>query len=76
MTSWPLFENTFILWKPRLAIFADIIKVLSMFIKKIFKDSEKLTELEIMYKKAIYICISWYTKICWLPVKKCWYQQN
>ena len=58
MTSWPLFENTFILWKPRLAIFADIIKVLSMFIKKIFKDSEKLKELEIMYKKAIYICIS------------------
>ena len=29
-----------------------------------------------MYQNAIYICISWYNKICWFPVKKCWYQQN
>ena len=29
-----------------------------------------------MYQNTIYICISWYSKICWFPVKKCWYQQN
>ena len=23
-----------------------------------------------------YICISWYNKICWFPVKKCWCQQK
>ena len=25
---------------------------------------------------AIYIYISWYSKICWFPVKKCWCQHN
>ena len=29
-----------------------------------------------MNQNAIYICISWYTKICWFPVKKCCCQQN
>ena len=29
-----------------------------------------------MYQIAIYICISWYSKICWFLVKKCWYQKN
>ena len=29
-----------------------------------------------MYQNTIYICISWYSKICWFPVKKCWCQQN
>ena len=24
----------------------------------------------------IYMCISWCSKICWFPVKKCWCQQN
>ena len=28
-----------------------------------------------MYRNAIYICISWHSKICWFPLKKCWYQQ-
>ena len=23
---------------------------------------------------TIYICISWYSKICWFPMKKCWCQ--
>ena len=41
MTSQPLFQNTFILRKPRLAISNYIIKILTMFIKKIFKDSKK-----------------------------------
>ena len=29
-----------------------------------------------MYQNTIYICISWYSKICWFPVKKCWCQHN
>ena len=42
MTSWPSFENTFILRMPRPAIFADFIKIATMLIKKIFKDSKKV----------------------------------
>ena len=64
MTSRPLFQNTFILRRPRVAIFADIIKIVTMFIKTIFEDSKKLKELEIMDQNAIYICISWYSNIC------------
>ena len=59
----------------RVTIFADIIKILTIFIKTIFKDSKKLKELEIGYQNPIYICISWYSKICWLSVKKRWCQQ-
>ena len=33
------FQNAFILWKPEVALFADIIKIVTMFIKIIFKDS-------------------------------------
>ena len=29
-----------------------------------------------MYQNAIFICISWYSKICRFPMKKCWCQQN
>ena len=42
MTSSPLFQNIFVLRRPRVAIFADIIKIITMFIKKIFKDSRKV----------------------------------
>ena len=42
MTSLPSFQNTFILRKPRVANFADIIKTITMFIKTIFKDSKKV----------------------------------
>ena len=43
MMSKPLFQNIFILRKPsRVAIFADIVKIVNMFIKKIFKDSKKV----------------------------------
>ena len=41
VTSWTVFQNTFILRRPRVAIFADIIKTITFFIKKIFKDSKK-----------------------------------
>ena len=50
MTSQPLYQNTFMLRKPRVAIFADIIKIVAMFIKTMFKDSKKLKELEVMYQ--------------------------
>ena len=29
-----------------------------------------------MYQNTVYICTSWYSKICWFAVKKCWCQQN
>ena len=49
MTSWteivmsyPLFQNTLILRRPGVVIFADIIKIVTMFIKTITKDSRKV----------------------------------
>ena len=36
-----LFQNTFILRRPTVAIFADIIKIVIVFITTIFKDSKK-----------------------------------
>ena len=39
----------FILRRPSVAIFVDIIKIVTMFFKTILKDSKKLKELEIMY---------------------------
>ena len=74
MTPYLLFQNTFIWRRPRVAIFADIIKFVILRIKTIFKDSKILKELEIMYQNAIYICIFWYSKVCWFPVKKYWCQ--
>ena len=42
LTSEPLFQNTFILRRPGVANFAEIIKTETMFIKTIFKDSKKV----------------------------------
>ena len=42
MTSQPLFQNALILRMPGVVILADIIKVVTMFIKKITKDSRKV----------------------------------
>ena len=42
MTSQPLFQNTFILRRPRVANFADINKTGTMFIKRTFKNSKKV----------------------------------
>ena len=66
MTSWPkivaskpLFQNTFILTRSRVVIFADIIKIVTSFIKTIFKDSKKVKKKkEIKYQNPVYICIS------------------
>ena len=41
MISQSLFPNTFILRRPRVATFGDIIKIVTMFIETIFKDYEK-----------------------------------
>ena len=43
-------------------MFADIVKIVSVFIKTIFKDSRKVKK--IMYQKSVYISISYYSKIC------------
>ena len=59
--------------RAEVANFADIIKNVITFTKTTSKTQEKLKELEIMYEIAIYICISWYSKICWFPVKKSWF---
>ena len=42
MTSEPLFQNTLILRRPGVVILADIIKIVTMFIKTITKDSRKV----------------------------------
>ena len=42
MTSKPLFQNTFTLRRSGVAIFVGIIKIVTMFINKIFKDSIKV----------------------------------
>ena len=51
--------------------FADSIKLLTMFFKKPLMTQKKLKDdLEIMLQNAIYICIFWYSKIYWIPMKK------
>ena len=59
MISQPIFQKTVILRRPRVAIFADTIKIIARFIKKEYlKTREKLKELEIIYQNGIYICIA------------------
>ena len=45
-------------------VFADM-----FILKKSLKTQEKLKELEIMNQNTIFICISWYSKICWFLLK-------
>ena len=49
MTSQHLFQITFILKRPRVATFVDIIKIATIFIKTIEDPKKKSSELEIMY---------------------------
>ena len=70
------FISNFILRKSRVANFADIMKIITIFIKTFFKNSKKSKKLDIMYQNAIYICIFWYSKFCWFQMKKRWCQQN
>ena len=63
-------DISFILRRPRVANFADIIKIVTMLIRKTFKESKKkLKELQIMYENAIYIWIFWCRKIWWFSIK-------
>ena len=48
----------FVLRRPRVASFADIIKLAAIFNKATCKDSTKIKELDIMYQNIIDICIS------------------
>ena len=45
---------TFISSRPR-AIFVEIIKIITLFSKKILKDSKRLNELQTIYQNAVYI---------------------
>ena len=53
-----LFQNRFILRRPSVAIFADIVKILTIFTKAIFRDSKNMKNLEITFQNEICICIS------------------
>ena len=66
-----LFQNTFILRKPRVAIFADITKIVTIFITKNQKSVKRNRN---YVPKCNLYCISWYSKISWFAIKKCWYQ--
>ena len=46
MKSSPLFQKVFVLRRPRLAIFTDIIKVTTIFIKEAFNDSNRFKKIE------------------------------
>ena len=48
MTPKPLVRNIFILIRPEVANFVDVIKIVTMFIKK--KVSKKVKELKLMYQ--------------------------
>ena len=58
MTSQLLFQNTFTLRRSGVAIFGNIIKFVTIFIKTIVNNTQNLKELEIMYQNVIYIWIS------------------
>ena len=53
-----MFQNIFILRVPRVDIFAEMIKIVTMFIEKPFRTQKKLKESKIKNQNAIFICIS------------------
>ena len=50
MTPNSLVRNIFILIRPEVANFVDVIKIVTMFIKKNLKSQRKLKELKLMYQ--------------------------
>ena len=53
---WPLFWNTFILGRPGLADFADVIKIATTFIKTTLKDSKKIQRIRhYLFKCNLYL---------------------
>ena len=56
MTSYPPFQNILILRRPRVASFADIIKIITIFFKTIFKDSKKVKRIwNYVPKSSLYL---------------------
>ena len=58
LTSQLLFQNTYVLRKPRVVHFADISEIETILLKKSLKTKKKYEELKISYLNTIYICIS------------------
>ena len=52
MTSNSIFQNTFILRRPKVANFAGIIKIVTMIVKTIFEDSKKVKKIRIYVPKC------------------------
>ena len=50
----------YLLRRPGVAIFAEIIKIVTICIEKKLKTQKTLKEFEIMYENAIYICILYF----------------
>ena len=48
-------------------MFADIIKIVTIFTKKVFKDSKKAKRIRNYASKCHQYCISWHSKIGWFP---------
>ena len=63
MTSLPLFQNIFILTRPRVVISADIIKIVTMFNKTIFEDSKN-------YVSITQLCIKMQSISVFLDIAK------
>ena len=51
ITPKPLFQNSFILRKPKVAIFADIIKIVTILNKAIFKEFFKVKRIHTFASK-------------------------
>ena len=51
------FQNSHILRRPKVPIFPDIIKIVTILIRQSLLAQKNLKELEIMYQNEIYICI-------------------
>ena len=62
MTSYPLFQITFILRRPRVANFTDIIKLQPRFLKQSLKTQENVKRIGNYLSNQIFICISHYNK--------------
>ena len=59
MASYPLFQNTVVLRMPGVAIFANIIKIITRFIKEIFKVSGKVKTIRnYVSKQNLYLYFS------------------
>ena len=63
MTSKPLYENAFILRKPKVVNFADIIKILTI-IKKTFEDSKNVKRIRnYVFKCNLHLCFLVYQNL-------------